>query len=153
MGKSLPLKVNPKRLEKSKQGECMEELQAFFTCMTASPASIHGQHNGQMCGYLWPCLAPCLRTADMYKTSSQRAGADFDEKCVAQRAALSECASLAVGVYAMMCATMAMNHPLNCTLPHSHCLMLFVVIQAKKPNVRSTINHHLQRLSRALKTR
>lgn len=27
----------------------------------------------------------------------QRAGADFDEKCAAQRLALSECASLAVG--------------------------------------------------------
>lgn len=27
----------------------------------------------------------------------QRAGADFDEKCVAQRLALSECANLAVG--------------------------------------------------------
>ena len=36
MGKSLPLKVNAKRLEKTKQGECMEELQAFFTCMTVS---------------------------------------------------------------------------------------------------------------------
>ena len=36
MGKSLPLKVNPKRLDKTKQGECMEELQGFFTCMTAS---------------------------------------------------------------------------------------------------------------------
>ena len=39
MGKSLPLKVNPKRLDKTKQGECMEELQGFFTCMTVSQAA------------------------------------------------------------------------------------------------------------------
>lgn len=39
MGKSLPLKVNPKRLDKTKQGECMEELQGFFTCMTVCQAA------------------------------------------------------------------------------------------------------------------
>ena len=35
-------------------------------------------------------------TANLSSMLSQRAGADFDEKCAAQRLALSECASLAV---------------------------------------------------------
>lgn len=36
-------------------------------------------------------------TANLSSMLLQRAGADFDEKCAAQRLALSECASLAVG--------------------------------------------------------
>ena len=35
-------------------------------------------------------------TANLSSMLLQRAGADFDEKCAAQRLALSECASLAV---------------------------------------------------------
>lgn len=47
MGRSAgpPLKVNTKKMDKSRQGECMEELQGFFGCMTVRlPLQRHWVH-------------------------------------------------------------------------------------------------------------
>ncbi len=77
----------------------------------------------------------------------QRSGAAFDEKCQAQRLALSDCATRSVRKALSLVQRLSCTWALGFACAQLHALRL----QAKKPKVRSTINFHLKRLSAAMK--
>ena len=77
----------------------------------------------------------------------QRSGAAFDEKCQAQRVALSDCATRSVRKGLSLCNADPGIWALGLACAQLHAPLL----QAKKPKVRSTINFHLKRLSAAMK--
>ena len=86
---------------------------------------------------------------------AQRSGAAFDEKCQAQRSALSDCATRSVcyvaylALRALFSAGAALL--LMSLLPLSLLKCWLARSQARKAKVRSTLNFHLKRLSAAMK--
>lgn len=136
-------------------------MQAFFRCLTVrSFANCFGVSKSlnctDLCSWLW--TSPFLRLFTRLSCGAltQKFKGDVDGNCNAQRAALAECGTLAVCcLYChQMCFCLVATLPLCASelTPQYACpIYLCSHVQAKKPNVRNTINYHLQRLSRRLR--
>ena len=167
MGGERAFKVNTKKARAAAaKAECFVELSAFFACMMVSE---RGEGKGReacdraggVCVCVWrrrflsdparPSRQPC---PSLLFPRSQANKYDAEGACVTARKALDRCVSTAVregggeggGGAGQGCGRVAALAPVCLLTPP---LTLFP--QASRTRTRTTINYHLQRLSRALR--
>lgn len=153
MGGERAFKINTKKARAAAaKAECVEELGAFFACMMVSSTGVCACFERRRVGRLgrkgadkrpggrhpFSNPTPCFSQANKF---------DADGSCASQRKALDRCVASAVserkggggrGFY----FSSSVSHLLPPHTPHN---------QASRTRTRSTINYHLQRLSRALR--
>lgn len=140
-GKSgTPLKINPRRSRGN--SECMEEVRVHHHIWLLPPPpplpaatplpSLRARLFAQLNAF-FTCMAKSI---------------DVEDKCVAERRALTNCATAAVGGSASSAATLSSERQRGAWPQLVVCPLH---MQARKGKTANTINYHLQRISRMLR--